>query len=40
LSFSEWIRLDLKYIDGWSLALDLVILARTIPAIVRGTGAQ
>ena len=40
LSFSEWIRLDLKYIDGWSLALDLMILARTIPAIVRGIGAQ
>jgi lipopolysaccharide/colanic/teichoic acid biosynthesis glycosyltransferase len=40
LSFSEWIRLDLQYIDGWSLALDLVILARTIPAIVRGIGAQ
>ena len=40
LSFGEWIRLDLQYIDGWSLALDLLILARTIPAIVRGTGAQ
>ncbi len=40
VGFHEWISLDLKYIDGWSLALDLVILARTIPAVLRGTGAQ
>jgi exopolysaccharide biosynthesis polyprenyl glycosylphosphotransferase len=40
VGFREWISLDLKYIDGWSLALDLVILARTIPAVLRGTGAQ
>jgi lipopolysaccharide/colanic/teichoic acid biosynthesis glycosyltransferase len=40
LGFDEWMRLDLHYIDHWSLALDFVILARTIPAVIRGTGAS
>jgi lipopolysaccharide/colanic/teichoic acid biosynthesis glycosyltransferase len=31
--------LDLEYIDRWSLLLDLWILLRTIPAVIRGTGA-
>lgn len=39
LGFDQWIRLDLHYIDHWSLVLDFAILARTIPAVVRGTGA-
>jgi exopolysaccharide biosynthesis polyprenyl glycosylphosphotransferase len=39
LSFDRWIELDLDYIDRWSLWLDLSILARTAPAIIRGTGA-
>ena len=39
LGWDDWIRLDLRYIDEWSLALDLLILARTIPAVVKGTGA-
>jgi exopolysaccharide biosynthesis polyprenyl glycosylphosphotransferase len=39
LVFDEWIRLDLHYIDNWSLLLDFRILARTLPAVVRGTGA-
>ena len=39
LDFDQWITLDLRYIDRWSLALDFAILARTIPAVVRGTGA-
>jgi exopolysaccharide biosynthesis polyprenyl glycosylphosphotransferase len=38
-SFDEWIRQDLEYIDRWSLALDLRILFKTIPAVLRGTGA-
>ncbi len=39
LSFEEWVRLDLQYISRWSLALDLLILLRTLPAVLRGTGA-
>jgi exopolysaccharide biosynthesis polyprenyl glycosylphosphotransferase len=37
--FDQWIALDLKYIDEWSLLLDIAILARTFPAVVRGNGA-
>ena len=40
LSFDDWLRLDLKYIDEWSLGLDLSILLRTIPAVLRGSGAS
>lgn len=39
LSFDEWMQLDLKYIDQWSLALDCKILLRTIPAIISTEGA-
>ena len=38
--FKEWVRLDLEYIDNWSIWLDLVILLRTIPAVFAGTGAK
>jgi lipopolysaccharide/colanic/teichoic acid biosynthesis glycosyltransferase len=33
-------RLDLDYIDNWSLRLDLSILLRTIPAVLLGRGAH
>jgi lipopolysaccharide/colanic/teichoic acid biosynthesis glycosyltransferase len=33
-------RLDLDYIDNWSLLLDLKILARTVPAVISGAGAS
>jgi lipopolysaccharide/colanic/teichoic acid biosynthesis glycosyltransferase len=36
--FSDWARLDLKYIDTWSLWNDVTILARTPMAIIKGTG--
>jgi len=39
LGFDDWVTLDLKYIDDWSLVLDLKILAKTVPAVVRGVGA-
>jgi exopolysaccharide biosynthesis polyprenyl glycosylphosphotransferase len=38
--FTEWVRLDLEYIDNWSLWLDLKILWRTIPVVLVGTGAK
>jgi exopolysaccharide biosynthesis polyprenyl glycosylphosphotransferase len=39
-SFKEWVRLDLEYIDNWSLWLDLKILLKTIPVVILGTGAK
>jgi lipopolysaccharide/colanic/teichoic acid biosynthesis glycosyltransferase len=37
-SFEEWMRLDLEYIDHWSLWLDIKILLLTVKAVVGGTG--
>jgi exopolysaccharide biosynthesis polyprenyl glycosylphosphotransferase len=39
IPFEQWMQLDLQYMDEWSLWLDLKILARTIPAVVKGSGA-
>jgi exopolysaccharide biosynthesis polyprenyl glycosylphosphotransferase len=36
--FDEWVRLDLEYIDRWSLWLDFRILVRTVWAVAAGTG--
>jgi exopolysaccharide biosynthesis polyprenyl glycosylphosphotransferase len=38
--FKEWVRLDLEYIDNWSIWLDLQILLRTVPAVLSATGAK
>ena len=38
--FRDWVRLDLEYIDNWSLWLDLKILVRTVPVVLIGTGAR
>lgn len=38
--FQEWVRLDLQYIDNWSIWLDIKILWRTIPVVIMGTGAR
>jgi len=40
LTFDEWMRLDLEYIDNWSLWLDLKIAIKTIPAVLLGRGAK
>jgi lipopolysaccharide/colanic/teichoic acid biosynthesis glycosyltransferase len=39
ISFEQWMLLDLQYMDEWSLWLDIKILARTVPAVMRGSGA-
>jgi exopolysaccharide biosynthesis polyprenyl glycosylphosphotransferase len=40
LTFEEWMRLDLEYIDNWSLWLDIKIAFKTIPAVLLGRGAK
>ena len=39
-SFNDWVKMDLSYIDNWSLGLDWKILAKTVPAVVLGVGAK
>jgi len=39
LPFEKWMELDLQYVRKWSLSLDLQILAKTIPAVFKGSGA-
>ncbi len=39
ISFQRWMEMDLEYIDRWSLWLDLSILARTMPAVLKRQGA-
>jgi exopolysaccharide biosynthesis polyprenyl glycosylphosphotransferase len=39
VSFERWMEMDLEYIDQWSVWLDLQILLRTIPAVLKGSGA-
>jgi exopolysaccharide biosynthesis polyprenyl glycosylphosphotransferase len=39
-SFREWVRLDLEYIDNWSIWLDIKILCKTVPVVILGTGAK
>jgi len=38
LSFDDMVRLDVKYIEDWSLISDIKILARTVPVLLRGEG--
>lgn len=40
LSFNEWLELDLRYINEWSLWLDMKLIFRTIPVVIRGHGAM
>jgi len=39
LDFNEWMKLDLKYLDNWSLKLDFEIMMKTIPMVLFGIGA-
>ena len=40
VDFKDWVRLDLEYIDNWSLWLDLKIMWRTVPVVLGGVGAK
>ncbi|HEX4998684.1 MAG TPA: sugar transferase, partial [Terriglobia bacterium] len=40
VSFQDWMKLDLRYIDNWSLLLDLKILLKTVPVVIWGRGAK
>jgi len=40
IDFHEWMKLDLHYIDTWSLSLDFKILLYTLPAVLFGKGAR
>jgi lipopolysaccharide/colanic/teichoic acid biosynthesis glycosyltransferase len=39
LPFEQWMELDQQYVRKWSLWLDMQILAKTIPAVLKGSGA-
>lgn len=39
LPFEEWMRLDLEYINNWSLTLDFFIFVKSVPAVISGKGA-
>jgi exopolysaccharide biosynthesis polyprenyl glycosylphosphotransferase len=40
VDFETWMKLDMQYIDNWSLALDWKIMLRTIPRVLSGHGAN
>lgn len=40
ISFADWMKLDMEYIDNWSFIGDVKILFKTIPAVIRGRGAS
>lgn len=39
LTFEQWVALDFKYIEDWSLELDFKIMAQTVPAVLKRSGA-
>jgi lipopolysaccharide/colanic/teichoic acid biosynthesis glycosyltransferase len=40
VDFDEWMKLDMEYIDNWSISQDVKILLRTIPAVIFARGAK
>ncbi|MDD5217216.1 MAG: sugar transferase [Candidatus Omnitrophica bacterium] len=40
VKFDEWMKLDLQYIDNWSLWLDFILFLKTIPVVLFGIGAK
>ena len=40
ISFEEWMYLDMRYIDHWSLSEDIKLILKTVPVVVTGRGAS
>ncbi|MGH7660404.1 MAG: sugar transferase [Vulcanimicrobiaceae bacterium] len=40
VSFEHWMALDNEYIDSWNPGMDLALIAKTVPAVIRGIGAH
>jgi len=40
VDFESWMKMDLQYIENWSLGLDCTIILRTIPTVLLGKGAS
>jgi len=40
IPFEDWVKLDLEYLERWSLSLDMAILVATVPAVLSGRGAS
>ena len=40
ISFEEWMKLDLEYLDNWSNLEDIRLLVLTLPAVIAGRGAK
>jgi lipopolysaccharide/colanic/teichoic acid biosynthesis glycosyltransferase len=40
IAFDEWMRLDLRYVDNWSLAVDVRLILQTVPVVLAGRGAS
>jgi exopolysaccharide biosynthesis polyprenyl glycosylphosphotransferase len=40
IAFEDWMMLDLRYIDHWTLANDIALIARTVPVVLTGRGAS
>jgi lipopolysaccharide/colanic/teichoic acid biosynthesis glycosyltransferase len=40
IGFEEWMQLDLRYVDNWSLKVDVELILKTFPVVVFGRGAS
>jgi len=40
IGFDEWMRLDLRYVDNWSIRVDLQLIMKTFPVVLAGRGAS
>lgn len=38
--FDAWVKMDLEYIDNWSLTRDFILMLKTVPAVIQATGAR